>query len=382
MTLKYHISPSALTEDFLIRIWEAESDTPLAYVHEETVVAPHASPATITVNGLDKVVHIVRMYGVTSATLLHEYNVEPTTDLVTVFDPIQFKIGDGGPDTPAADTDVCTTPELVGLETTDFLIIRSGYGPLIPDTHFTFNSGTGEWQLTSPDVFSGDGGGEEFTILRTPQAVETVVNDSVVGKWFSDFVDISANTDYAVAHLRKLIRLNGTPTYTFVDDPPIGYIFCFQHFGVTDGPATIAFSNGTLLWGASPKSSIEIERYSEAAFVWDGTNWNTVYIAPAVDESVATPVAGDILGVGTLTVGNVASGDPDYTVTHNLAISGDYGVLLSIESQTIANFTKNNRIGSTWFHHATDKPNKFYISLQELASETQDLNVFWTIIKR
>jgi hypothetical protein len=61
MTLKYHISPSALTEDFLIRIWEAESDTPLAYVHEETVVAPHASPATITVNGLDKVVHIVRM---------------------------------------------------------------------------------------------------------------------------------------------------------------------------------------------------------------------------------------------------------------------------------------------------------------------------------
>jgi len=380
MTIKYHISPSALTEDFLVKIWEASSDTPLAFVFEETVPEPHAAPYTLTANGLDNVVHIVRMYGVDSSTLLHEYEAEPLTDVVTVFDPIRFKIGDGEPDTPAEGQGVCTTPELAGLdEETDFIIHRANYGPLFPTTHFTFSTGTGEWTLNSPDIFNTD---EEFTITRLPQSVQTVVNDSVVGKWFSDFVDISANTNYANTHLRKLIRLNGTPTYTFVDDPPIGYIFAFQHSGVTDGPATIAFNNGTLLWGASPKSSIEIERYSDAAFVWDGTNWNRVYITPPVDESAATPVAGDILGVGTYDVGNVASGDPVYTITHNLAISGDYGVLYSIESNSAADYHRDNRIGGSWFHHTTDKPNKFYVGLQELASETQNLSIFWTIIKR
>lgn len=383
MTLKYHISPSALTEDFIVRIWEAASDGVGAEVYEQTIAAPHAAPVTITVNGLDKVVHIVRMYSAISAVLLHEYNVEPTTDIVTVFDPIFFKIGDGGTNTPAADTDICTTPELAGLsELTDFVIFRANYGPLQPTVHFTFNSGTGEWQLNSPDVFGGEGGGEEFTIVRAPQSVSTVVNDSVVGKWFAGFVNISANTNYANTHLRKLIRFSGSPTYTFQvsDTIPIGYVFCFQHFGASSGTATINFNNGTLLFNGSPVATKTLPRGTQAAFVFDGTNWNTVYYVPPVAST--TPVAGDILGVGTYNVGNVATGDPTYIITHSLAISGDYGVLISIESNTIADYTRNNRIGSCWFHHATDKPNKFYVGLQELAVETQNLSIFWTIIKR
>lgn len=385
MVIKYQISPSALTENFVIRVWEADSDGVGAHVYEETVVAPHAVPYTVTVNGLDDVVHIVRMYGVTSSTLLHEYNVEPLISVLTTFDPIQFRIGDGGPDTPAADQGVCVTPELAGLETTDFIIFRVNYGPLFPDTHFTFNSGTGEWVLTSPDIFNGEGDGEEFTIIRLPQATGSSVTDSIVGKWFSDFVNVSSNTSYIADHQRKLIRLSGSPTYTFgaAASVPIGFVFCFQHFG-SAGTATIAFDNGTLLWGGAPKAEVDIPRYTEAAFVWDGTNWNVVYMTDSawVDEGVVAPAAGETLGVGTYNVGNVSSGDPVYTIEHNLAIVGDYFVLFSIESNAVATYTKNNRIGGTWFHHASDKANKVYISLQELANEVQNLSISWMIIKR
>jgi hypothetical protein len=383
MVLKYHISPSALTEDFIVRIWEAASDGVGAHIYEQTIPAPHAAPVTITVNGLDRVVHIVRMYGATSAVLLHEYNVEPTTeDIVSVFDPIRFKIGDGGPNTPAANSSVCTTPELAGLLETDFLIFRANYGPLFPTTHFTFNTGDGSWELNSPDIFNGEGGGEEFTIVRLPKAVTGIVNDSVVGKWFAGFVDVSSNTAYASTHLRKLIRFSGSPEYTFSGSIPIGYVFCFQHFGST-GTAKINFNNGTLLYAGTPKASIDIPRYTEAAFVWDGTNWNVVYMTDSdwVNGS-STPTPGTVLGLGRFLCGDVPAGDPLYTIAHNLNISGDYMIIPTIESNNPANYAKNNKMGVAWHHHATDKPNKVYVSLQEISAEAQDLYIAWVIIKR
>jgi hypothetical protein len=384
MVLKYHISPSALSENFIVRIWEAASDGVGAHIYEQTILAPHAAPVTITVNGLDRVVHIVRMYGATSAVLLHEYNVEPTTsDIVTVFDPIRFKIGDGGPNTPAAGTSVATTPELAGLVETDFLIFRANYGPLFPTTHFTFNTGDGSWELNSPDIFNGEGGGEEFTIVRLPKAVTGIVNDSVVGKWFAGFVDVSSNTSYVSTHLRKLIRFSGSPEYTFSGSIPIGYVFCFQHFGST-GTAKVNFTNGTLLYAGTPKASIDIPRYTEAAFVWDGTNWNVVYMTDSdwVNGS-STPTPGTVLGIGRFSVGDVPAGDPVYTITHNLAISGDYMIIPTIETNTGGDYTKNNKVGIAWHHHATDKANKVYVTLQEISGETQSqLYIAWVIIKR
>ena len=386
MVLKYHISPSVLTEDFIVKIWEAASDGVGAEIYTQTVglTAPHVAPVTITVNGLDRVVHIVRMYGVTTATLLHEYNVEPTTsDIVTVFDPIQFKIGDGGTNTPAAGDSVCVTPELAGLVETDFLIFRANYGPLFPTTHFTFNTGDGSWELNSPDIFNGEGGGEEFTIVRLPKAVTGIVNDSVVGKWFAGYVDVSANIAYLSTHLRKLIRFNGSPEYTFSGSIPQNYVFCFQHFGSTAGTAKINFNNGTLLYKSSPKTFINVPRGTEIGVVWDGTNWNIVYCTDsAFVDGAAVPAAGTILGVGRYSVGDVVAGDPIYTITHNLNISGDYMIIPTIESNSAATYFRNNKIGSTWYHHATDKANKVLVSLQEISAETQDLWIAWVIIKR
>lgn len=396
MVIKFSVSTSGYTENFIVRIWEAESDGVGAHVYETTLVeknalgvptvgAGHQVSEVVTANGMDNVVHIVRIYGAVSANLYNEFNYEPTTSLLNVFLPIQFKIGDGGANTPAVDSDVCTTPELAGLTEAEFTIHRNNYGFLLPDipanpiSHFTFNSGTGEWQLKDGDVF---GPTEEFTIQRLPQAVVSVVNDSVVGKLFSGFVDVPANTSWSAGHLRKLIRLSGSPEYDFATDPPMHYLHAFQHFGAA-GTATIKFTNGTLLYKGAPKASIDIPVGYEAAFTWDGTNWNIVYfVDSSVIDGAAIPVAGTVLGVGRLLVGDVPAGDPLYTIVHNLAISGDYMIIPTIETNNPANYVKNNKVGIAWHHHATDKANKVYVSLQEISAEVQDLYIAWVIIKR
>lgn len=148
MVLKYHISPyPALLENMVVKIWEAANDNPGAEV--QTIVVPerdamgvptpgagHQVPYTLTANGLDKVVHVVRMYSEISAALLHEYNVEPRGEVVTIFDPIRFKIGDGQPLTPAANTNEYTNPLLDGLGNDDYLVHRNNYGFLFPDLHY------------------------------------------------------------------------------------------------------------------------------------------------------------------------------------------------------------------------------------------------------
>lgn len=394
MVLKYQISkaPTRL-ENMIVKIYEAENPNPGAEVYEEIIPeknamgvptpgAGHQVINTVTANGLDRVVHVVRLYGAVSAELIHEYNAEPKVDLVTVFDPIQFKIGGGGLYTPAVDTNSYTNPILSNLTAVDYLILRNNYGFLFDQVHFEVtDSPSGTWGLLGDDLF---GANEEFTILMKPQTISTVVNDSVVGKWFKGVEDISANTNYANTHLRKLIRLSGSPEYSFLvtDQVPLWYMFAFQHFG-NAGTAKINFGNGPLLWAGTPKNSIDIPRYTEAGFVWDGTNWNVVYLvdsAWANAASVTYPV-NSIVASGNYNVGDVAGGDPQYEIIHNKAIPGDYNVLLSIKSNNAATYFRNNKIGSTWWHHATNKPNRFWVSLQEISGEVQDLSITWAIIK-
>ncbi len=386
MVLKYHVSPSVIDEDFVIYVYEAANTTPGAHVATITLLKDggggHPAPATVTFNGLDKVVHVVKMYTSVTNALLHDYNIEPVTDIVTVFDTIRFRIGDGQPDTPLAGTDVAITPQLAGLTTEQFIIFRNGYGALFPDIHYSFDGGTGTWQLIQlGDVFSGDPE-EEFTIIPNPKAVSTPVNDSVVGKYFAGFLDVPANVSYDASHLRKLIRLSGSPNYEYLIDPPVGYGYCFQHFGVT-GTATIKFTNKPLKWidGAN-KATLELKSGREACFSFDGAFWNVVYLIDSAFAENPAIVPGTILGVGTAVIGDFPGGDPLLTITHNLAIAGNYMIFFGIDSKTGANFSKNNKMPQvTWWHHATDKPNKFHFSMQEITGEVQDFNLNWMIVK-
>lgn len=382
MVLKYHISPSAIAEDFIVKIWEAGSDGIGAEVYTSpNIPTPHIAPYTLTVNGLDKVVHIVRMYTALSAVLLHEFNAEPKTDIVTTYAPIRFKIGDGKPLTPAAGTTDYINPLLAGLTADDYTIMRNNVGLIFPGTdpgQFQADGGNNKFILNSPDQF---GDLEEWTVQIKPNVITSVVNDSVVGKYFAGFVDVNSNRNYLNSDLRKLIRLNGTSEYTFPVGQviPIGYGFLFQKFGSSLGTAKVKFLNGTLLWGTTPKSELEIPDYSELMVSWDGTNWNVVFVTPAAP--VAGPISpGTILGQGILNIGDLPGGDPTYTITHGLNITGDYIVYVSIRG-TAASISRDNDVLVVWYHHATDKPNKFIICAQERLSGTQNLSFCWIIIK-
>ncbi len=386
MVIKYHVSPSVIDEDFVIYVYEASNTTPGAHVATQVLAKDvgggHPAPATVTFNGLDKVVHVVRMYTALTVQLLHDYNVEAITDIVTVFDPIQFKIGDGQPDTPAALQPTAITPQLAGLTTLQFLIFRNNYGILFPGIHFDFDSPSGSWSLKDGDVFNDDPVGEEFTIIMKPSVVSTVVNDSVVGKWFGGFVDIAANTSYDATHLRKLVRLSGSPTYEYLIDPPIGYGYAFQHFGVA-GTATIKFTNKPLKWtDGADKAEITLTSRQQAMFTFDGLKWNVVYL---VDSQIfvdpGTVPVGTILAAGTQAQGDIPAGDPAIVIVHNAAITGNYMLLVSFLNNVPAAYGPNNKICWSWHHHPTDKPNKVILTPQEVAAEGQNVTICYTLIK-
>lgn len=399
MVLKYDISTSGISEDFVIRIWEAiDKDNPVGFVYEQTLVekdsggiptpgAGHQVIEPIMVNGLDKVVHVLRMFGAVSNTLYHEANLEPRASSITGFSPIRFKIGDGGTYTPPVNTGVFGPhPSLVGLTTDGFIVFRNIVGALQPTNHYTFDGTAGTITLNEPDIFAED---EEITIQAIPGESNEIVNDSVVAKYFGPteanadiFVDITADISYIPAHLRKILRFNGAFTYSFDDDVPKGYGFVFNNYGNPEATAHIAFNNAPLKWGATTKSTIDLAAFSSACFTFDGTFWNVVYLV----SSTGNTTAGSIMATGTLVVGDVGAGDPDYEVVHNLGIVGDYMVLWSVMSILTnslypASRFYDNDISGTWFWHPVNKPNRFVLTLQERAPGFQNMNIKWAILK-
>ena len=372
MVIKYHISPyPALTENMVVKVYEAQA--PEAEVYSQVLPAPHDTPKSIVINGLDKVVHIVRLYTQGSAAKLHEYNVEPTTDAVNLFDPIRFKIGDGGAHTPAAYSSSYENPLLAGLGEDDYLVFRNNIGYLFPGLHYQNEPTSGGFTLNN-DAFNEN---EEVLIQRKPSVLTTVVNDSVVGKWFGGFINLAGSQAYQPEHLRKLLRLSGDATYNFAADAaiPIGYGFCFQHYGIP-GIAKVNFLNAPLLYGDTAINQISINSKSEACFTFDGTNWNVVYLTekPEVSEL-------EIIAKGALKIGDVWQRDQVFTVRHNKAIQGDYIVMTSIRSDNPNMHHRDNTMGYCWFHSPTDKTNEFKISFQEFNRKDQNISLCWLIVK-
>lgn len=395
MVLKYHISPYPdLLESMTVLIYEAPpgGGEPTSGSEVFTIVIPerngagvptvgagHQVPYTVIANGLDFVVHVVRLYSTVSAALLHNYNAEPKKEGVTVFDPIRFKIGDGGPNTPAAGSNECVNALLSGMGDEDYTVHRNNYGYLFPGLHYTTDGANNKFVLTPPDAFGPD---EEFLVQRKSLTFTSIANDSVVGKWFAGFVDVAANLSYLSAHLRKLIRFAGTCAYTFeaADAIPIGYAFCFQHFGAL-GTGTINFLNAPLLWGATTKSSIDLRDYEQAAFVFDGANWNVVYISSSEFVNIPGVPPGTILGTGDFNIGDLAGGDIEFVISHNLGIVGDYNVIVCVRG-TSASRGLDNDVIVIWYHDVADKPNKFRVCCQEKAAGVQNMGVAWLIIKK
>lgn len=376
MEIFYHISPSANTEDFIVKVYEAQA--PDAEVGTLTIPAPHTAPASVSFTGLDKIPHILRMFAATSGTLLHFFDNIPTENIVTLFDDITFKIGDGGELTPTAGDSVYTNDLLSGLSIDDFRIFRNGYGFLYPNLHYNFSGDS--ITLAFPDVF---GDGEEFLITRKSK-VTIQINDSVVGKQFGGnatipemFIDVNTTVNYQPAHLRHLIRLAGAnANYVLTGAIPIGYIFRVTNFGAYANPTDkgkVTFDNAPLLWDSTPKTEIEIPFTGTYEFEFDGTNWNcTMYNGT---PSVQLP---QIVHAETVDLGTMTGTDQKYTID----IPFQTGIN---QYQVIGNLVSNsgnpNNDNDVMFVIANKSSASFEIWIRRISSGTQKFKFDFIIVK-
>jgi hypothetical protein len=376
MEINYHISPSALTEDFIIKIYEAQA--PTAEVGTLTVPAPHTAPYSVSFTGLDKIPHILKMFGATSGTLLHSFDDLPTENVVTIFDDIKFKIGDGGALTPIAGTSAYIDSVLAGLTIDDLNAWRNGtfYYP----NQYTYDP-SGEIDLIYPDVFSD---AEEWLITRKPKAVTTQVNDSVVGKQFGGnatipemYIDVNSTVNYAPAHLRHLIRLSGAnANYVLTGAIPIGYIFRVTNFGAYADPADkgkVTFDNAPLLWGNTTKTELDIQFTGTYEFEFDGTNWNcTMY--NVVQE---TPGA-QIVYATTVILGTMTTTDKLFTVTIPYMGVMPVSYLVIGNLLSLDDWNQDNDIS---FVIANRTSISFDVSIKKYTSTSKTLGFMFVIVK-
>lgn len=398
MNINYHISPyPALLENMVAKVYEVDVNGAVAEVDSQTILekngsgvptvgAGHQVPQSISFNGRDRITHEVRLY-TASATLLHQYQVQPTENLVTVFSPIKFKIGDGGTYTPAAGDTVFTHPDLNGVPYTEYTVQRNGIGTLFEGEEIADN-GSGFDLIQTDDVF---GSTDAFIVQRNSQVVANIVNDSVVGKQWGPtsgnanmFVNVSSSVNYAAGtHLRKLIRMSGnSAAFHFTTNPPVGYPFRFTNVGaystLADLPK-IYFDAATLIEGNTTAAVFDLPYGSTCEFVFDGTSWNKSII---VIGDPVPPAALVIEGRGLFNIGDVPGGGGTfYEINHGLNIVGDYLCFISIKSNTTADHSKDVKVSAQWFHHVTDKPNKFWLIVAELTSNVQNIAVAWMIVK-
>lgn len=384
MEITFTIKASATdSEGWVVKVWEASNDTPGAEVYTSaTIPGPHTAGDDVIVTGLDAVPHLIRVYGATTSALKAGPWIQmPVQNVATYYNPIQFRIGDGGTYTPVADSDTLTHPDLFGLSDADYTLFKNGFGFLIVNEHYQTDPINGIAVLIDGSKFELD---TYWTLQKKPLVITTPINDSVVGKKYAGFFNIVANVNYSNTHLRKLLRFTGAFEYTFPvgSGVPIGYPFSFTNFNSNGATGKVNFQNAALTWGTTTKTSIDIPPYCQGSFVFDGTNWNVDYLPNSAWANGQSVLPGDYLGGGEFFVGDVAGGDPVYEIIHNLDITGDYIVVPTLLTGPSGNMAANNKVGMTWKHHATQKKDKFYVSLQEITSEVQqDLRIRWHILK-
>ncbi len=312
----------SLLEDLVAKAYENDSGADVASL---TIPQPHNVTHTISFNGLDKRPHTLRLF-TAGGSMLQEFNIQPTENSVTVFDPIFFKIGDGELLTPAAGDNVYSNPELAGLTNADIILFRAGAQKHpVQDYEVDVLGGFG---LAIPgDIFED---GEEFTIWRKPTVVSNPVHDSVVGKQWggnetidSIYVDVTSNMSYLPEHLRHYFRISGSGEYHFTGTIPFGYPFRF--INMIGGNPKIYFDNASLIQPGGNVTEWTLPVGSIAEFVFNGANWDLVM------NSGHVAAAYKITHQGTQNIGNV--GAAPYGIT-----AQDSRVVITIPTQGTTNY--------------------------------------------
>lgn len=343
-----------------------------------TVGAGHQVNQNITFTGLDLVPHILRLF-TASGTQLQEFNVLPTKDIVTLFDPVYFAIGDGGANTPAIGASSYVNTALAGLTNTDLIIHRNG-SLQYPGIHFNA-SPSGGFVLVQPgDLFTGT---EQVYIQRKPQSVSNYVNDSVVGKQWGPttgnanmYVDVAnVSVDYAATHLRKLIRLSGNSgRYYFraASAIPIGYPFRFSN--QVGGTAIINFELAALKTPSGDVTTYNLASGQIAEFVYDGAKFNKTMESngAALGYTIAGPFISTPVTLTTADTLITVSGFPDQGTTN-------YTVLLSLQGFN-TDYNASNDISYT-LHNPGKTGTSFQIGIRNYGLPGASICFRYIIIK-
>lgn len=128
-------------------------------------------------------------------------SITPITEIVRFLDPIQFKIGDGKPLTPAASTVRYTNTLLENVPKNRVEVFRNDFGILFPDLHFTKVTADDFFELISPDQFGPD---EEFTVKITVEqngsttvtagVKKSLIANYVYWHWMADQATVTTGT--------------------------------------------------------------------------------------------------------------------------------------------------------------------------------------------
>lgn len=374
MEINYHISPyPTLNEAMIARAYETQS--PLAIIASQTIPTPHNAPATIIFTGLDRVPHIIRLF-TNSGTLLHEFDILPTENTVSIFDPLFFKIGDGAVNTPLEGSAMYVNAALTGKTNADLLVFGNGVLKF-PGIDYDTDLTGGFHLLQAGDIFENN---TQWLVQQKPLSVLTYVNDSVVGKQFGGFVDVdNVAVSYIPAHLRKLIRLSGANgQYTFPAGAaiPVGYVFRFENHGayslVNDTP-TIFFNNAAVKFGNTTINTFALPFKNIAEFTFDGTFWNVT-----IDCKVTTQASfASIVYAATYAIGNVANVNDLRTINIPLQVDTNYMVIGCLRSLS-ANPDNDNDVTVTIAQKALTQ---FNISLREYVPNNQNLVFDFTLLR-
>jgi hypothetical protein len=373
MQINYVISPyPALPIDMVARVYESQA--PLAEIDNVVITAPHIAPVAVSFTGLDRIPHIVRLFTV-AGTLLHNFTIEPTEDLITVFSPIFFKIGDGAPNTPLVDTNTYTNTALAGKDNTNVQVFANG-ALRYPGLHYDTDLSGGFHLLQVGDVFED---GTEWMVLQVPEVVATPVNDSVVAKIFGGFVDVvNVVRNYGPSDLRKLIRLSGaTGSYSFTSgvDVPIGYSHTFTNFapyGSLNDIPIINFLNGELRQGNANTTLYPLPYGSVATFTFDGTFWNLINYA-----NTQAGVYARIVYMGSHNIGDVIT-QYSAAITIPTQVDTDYWIVGNLVGLQV-NIDFDNDV---FFTTALPTTSNFVLVCREIQGYVQNLRFDYVILRK
>lgn len=387
MEINYVLSTyPSLLQNMVAKVYETSA--PSAEVDSFTIVETdaagtpdpgggHNKQATVTFTGLDLVPHILRLY-TAGGTLLHEFNVSPSRNAVTVYQPIYFEIGDAGADTPAAGASLYTNSNLAGLTNSDLIIHRSG-SLMYPGKHYDAEPSGGFQLLVSGDIFGDE---EEFLIEVKPVVSSELINDSVVGKQWGPttgapniYLTVTGTVSYAATHLRKVIRISGSGAYHFDSAVPIGYPFRF--INMVSGNPVIHFDTAALIQPGGDVATIVVPTGGIIEVVFDGTKFN---LTMNNTDSIGNMPYASITYRGTYDIGDVFYNQM-YTVTVPDQGTSNYVVVGSFQSKSGASVPQ--RVLDCTILHSIDSKSatSYVLHVREEQGVIQNLLWDYVIIK-